>query len=98
MTVKSLSATQKHSIAEDFKNGVFTIDGLAVWYFTSRRTIIRVLEEQGCAPPVKKRNRKPKETPPVQISVVIPTKTPWWKKIFTKEAYVKVGFWPGPRA
>ena len=98
MTVKSLSATAKRNIANDFKNGTFTIDALAVWYFSSRRTIMRVLEEQGCAPVVKKRNRKPKEVPPVQIPVVIPTKTPWWKKIFTKEAYVNVGMWPGPRA
>lgn len=61
MTVKCLSEGAKHHIASSFSYHVYTINQLAIMYGRSRRTIIRVLEEQGVDPGVKHRVKKPIE-------------------------------------
>jgi hypothetical protein len=76
MTVISLSQVQKSQISLDYGLNLFTINELAYHNSCSRRTIIRVLEEAGHQNVVKKRQPKPKPVP-----VVIPTRTPWWKRI-----------------
>ena len=92
MTVRSLNETQKGQIADLYFAGHYTVPELAALYERSSRTINRALEEKGCSP-VK--HRKPKPAP---VPVVIPTKTPWWKRIFSNMTFTYVGRWPGPRA
>lgn len=75
MTVKSLTLNQKKMIAEDHVLGFATIDQQVVLWNRSRRTIIRVLEEAGCTDVVKRRVKR-------ATTMTIPTKTPWWKKVF----------------
>lgn len=78
MTVKSLTDAEKLYIAGKFRNGFSTINELAAEYMRSRRTIIRTLTEQGADPGIKTRAKKVK---PVSVPVVIPTKTPWYRRV-----------------
>ena len=61
MTVRCLNPEQKKQIAAYYSAGFLTIKQLEVDYRVSRRTIIRVLEEEGVAPVI--RRRKPAEPP-----------------------------------
>jgi hypothetical protein len=60
MTVKCLKEHQKNIICLTFGNPN-QINDLADHWGVSRRTIIRVLEEQGIDPMIKRRPRKAKE-------------------------------------
>jgi len=61
MTVKCMNPQQKQQAASFYSAGFLTINQLAANYKVSRRTIIRVLEEEGVAPVI--RRRKPAEPP-----------------------------------
>jgi hypothetical protein len=78
MTVRSLNDGAKNYIIHCFNTKLRTIDQLGDDYSRSRRTIVRVLEEAGIDPGIKRRKRLPKPEP---LPTVIPTKTPWWKRI-----------------
>jgi hypothetical protein len=92
MTVKSLTDIEKAQIDDLYTQGVYTIPELALIYNRSRRTVIRALEEQG-AYTIKKRAPKPKPVP-----VVIPTKTPWWKRVIDGFRFTYLGRGEGPTA
>ena len=91
MTVRSLTDVQKAQVDALYTQGVYTIPELAIIYQRSRRTIIRTLNEQG-AYTIKRRAPKPKPVP-----VVIPTKTPWWKRLFANMKFTYTGREDGPR-
>lgn len=55
MTVKCLHVRDKVYIVNSFISGTITINDLADSFLRSRRTIIRVLEEYGVDPGVKRR-------------------------------------------
>lgn len=52
MTVKSLSEDDKNSIVQMYQTKKFSMAEIAEFWFTSTRTIGRVLEERGLATPV----------------------------------------------
>lgn len=72
MTVKKLSPVQKEILVAQHQAGK-TINELATLWTTSRRTVIRVLEEKFIDPGIRRRQRKP--TP---ITPVIVTQQPWY--------------------
>lgn len=96
MTVKSLSDMQKIEIGDLYLFRSYSIQQLATIYKRSSRTIIRALEERGCYT-IKKRVRKPKPSP-APVPVVIPTKTSWWKRIFSNMKFTYTGRGEGPTA
>jgi len=66
MTVKCLSKNTQLAVVSDFLQGHATIEGLAVQQGVSRRTIVRVLEDGGVEPGIKRRPgaRKPRQPIP----------------------------------
>lgn len=66
MTVKCLNETYKRCVVTLFVDHNYSIGHLASIYEVSRRTIIRVLEEERIDPGIKRRVRKPK------VDIVIP--------------------------
>ena len=76
MTVKCLNTLQQECIVTSFVNKTHNIDALARTFGRSRRTIIRVLEDAGIDPGI--RRRMPKPTP---LPQVIPTRRPWYRRI-----------------
>lgn len=87
MTVKSLSEVQKDRIVTYFttKTTIYSqpksavINEMAILFERHRRTIIRVLEERRIDTGVKPRTKKPEKP---AVKVVIPTRTPWYRRIF----------------
>jgi hypothetical protein len=82
MTVKSLSEEAKTEIARRYTTGPYTVSELVYAYNRSRRTIIRVLEEQGFTHVTIP--RKAKEAPlPAPVPVYEPeeTQSPWWNRM-----------------
>lgn len=85
MTVKCLNELDKSVIAAEFLNDHYTIETLATHFDVSRRTIVRVLEERGVDPGIRRRpGRKSKKQPAPAGPVVIPTRTPWYRRIIEK--------------
>lgn len=92
MTVKCLTDDEKSVIAQRFSNKTHSIDEMAVIYQRSRRTIIRVLEDAGIDPGIRRRQAKPApkidyrgecwpESPHAKdpiITRLIPTPKPTW--------------------
>lgn len=58
MTVKCINELQKEVMAAAFFNKLLTVEDLMQTSGKSRRTVMRVLEEAGVAPPVRKRKAK----------------------------------------
>lgn len=75
MTVKCLNSFEQEYIVASFVSKELTIDELALKYSRSRRTIIRVIQDQSIDPGIKTRAKKV-----VKVPVVIPTKTPWYRR------------------
>jgi hypothetical protein len=82
MTVKCLNELQKEVLVNSFQHHHQCIDSLAIFYDCSRRTVIRVLEEKGIDPGIKRRASKPRK--PVPGPVVTPTKLPWYRRILER--------------
>jgi hypothetical protein len=89
MTVKILTAFEKDIIQADFTRGLFSINDMVDQFDVSRRTIIRVLEEGGIDPGI--RRRKPKA--PVQTNLeplifpnhaINPENIPWYQRYWNK--------------
>ena len=60
MTVKCLDKATQLAVVTDFTQCLSNIDEMASFLGVSRRTIIRVLEDAGVEPGIKRRQRKPK--------------------------------------
>ena len=60
MTVKSFTEEQKTAIANQFSSKILTLDELVFVNSTSRRTMMRILNERGVAPATHKRIHLPK--------------------------------------
>ena len=56
MTVKCLKPFEQRALGMSFKQGI-PINDLATFWDVSRRTVIRVLEDQGIDPKIHRRNR-----------------------------------------
>jgi transposase len=84
MTVKCLNSLEKTLIVDSFLAGYQSIDEMATMYNRSRRTIIRVLEEQDVDPKIRRRNPpQPDRQQKLALKpVVINTKTPWYRKVY----------------
>ncbi len=67
MPVKCLNATEKADIGNKYLFFGNTVSSLSYEYKRSRRTIIRVLEERGITPPVR---RHPKESKKAEQAVI----------------------------
>ena len=81
MSFKHLTSEQKEDITVLFVYQDYSLNALARDYNCHRSTIVRTLEDKGINPGI--RRRPVKVTPiPAPVPVVIPTKTPWWKRIF----------------
>lgn len=88
MTVICINSSNKEFICNAFKNQTHTIDELVFIFGKSRRTMIRVLEEQDIDPGIRTRSaKKPQPTP---VPVAIPTHTPWFRRIFGLGAKSKI--------
>ena len=86
MTVKCLTNTQKSHIVQDFRDGFYDIPSLCYQYEISRRTIIRVLEEAGVDPKIRRRARKQVPLANLELAdIPQPTiKEPWFHRIINK--------------
>lgn len=80
MTVKSLSRLDKAYIVSAFNAKTMTINELARLYNRHRTTIIRVLEEAGVEPGIRRR----KKAEPARIEVFEPIKKPWYSRVLDK--------------
>lgn len=95
MTVKCIKPLDKTYIVHSFVHENTSINTLANLYGRSRRTIIRVLEENGVEPGIKRRPRfvvidnlskLVKETGPVHQIVMFEPKKPWYLKALSAVA------------
>ena len=86
MTVKCLSDNQKRYLVEMFESKIFEINDIAYRLEVSRRTVIRVLEEKGIDPGIRRRSPKPaQETQPELEEIQQPMiKEPWFHRIINK--------------
>lgn len=98
MTVKCLTASQKSDISFAYTFCKFPIEDLVSTYCKSRRTIMRVLTEEGVAPVTLKRVHKPKvkavmpivhtfnpmrsPEPGIVFMDEPPAHTPWYARAF----------------
>ena len=81
MTVKCINELQKEVLASSFANKQLTLEDLMATTGRSRRTIMRMLEEAGVAPAVRK--RKAKENTASQTDtqgVYFPKKLNWFDR------------------
>lgn len=98
MTVKCLNPGQKFAIVHEFQVLGAQIDDMAAYYGRSRRTIIRVLEEAGVDPGIRRRT-KPADSSQLQqplptfnregfkelvLPKPIPTYRPWYRRILDR--------------
>jgi len=65
MTVKCIPKATQQAIVTDFQQGLGTIGGMADFLGVSRRTIIRVLEDHGVEPGIKRRPGAQKPRKPI---------------------------------
>lgn len=85
MTVKCISGVDKSSIVFQFSQLGQSISSLSYEYKKSRRTIIRVLEEHGIDPGIRRRVKDTTQiqAPKPQSQPIVPpgvTKTSWYQK------------------
>ena len=87
MPVKCLGPNEKDYILENFHAKTYTINSLAYIFKVSRRTIIRVLEEGGIDPGI--RRRKPASPEQTKLDPLIfpdhminPNNIPWYQRFW----------------
>lgn len=82
MTVKCIKQEEKEYLLSCYSPLLNNVDQLMQMSGRSRRTVVRLLEEAGHQPVKHRRpNRKAKEIAlPPQLTVV-PTKTPWYRRV-----------------
>ena len=83
MTVRCIPDFDKRYYAKCFISKAMTINEIAVETGTSRRTVIRMLEEQGVDPGIKRRPRKQKQEVQQQLPIQYAEEEPltFWQKI-----------------
>lgn len=80
MTVRCLNIQQKRFAIEMFESKIFGLDDIAYRLEVSRRTVIRVLEEAGIDPGIRRRTRK--EVIPTQVAITTTqTVEPWYRRL-----------------
>jgi transposase len=88
MTVKSLNYLDKAYIITAFTAKTKTINELAEIYGRHRTTIVRVIEEQGIDPGIRRRKAKKKlnisGTTTGRIEMFKPPKQPWYTRLLNR--------------
>lgn len=80
MTVRCLPTNDQLLVCHRFQHENADITDLSYEFKVSRRTIIRVLEEAGIDPQIRRRTKKALE--PVQSSLdLAPPKQPWYRRL-----------------